>query len=221
MRTESFEINGRKIKIYECEDPCAAAYVIGSGDDSDDIAALLKGTGAALIFIEPHDWNLELSPWEAPKVFRGGDDFGGGAAVFLNELTGTVVPAAEERLAAPSERRIIAGYSLAGLFALWSIYESDMFDAAAAVSASFWFDGFTDFVRSNDFKKAPDSIYLSIGDRERRAGNDRMKKGEACMRELFEYFSGLGINTVMELNRGNHFQDTAKRMAAGITKTLQ
>ena len=48
-----------------------------------------------LVAVGVEDWNATLCPWDAPKVFAKGDDFGHGAAGFLNVLTGSVVPAVE------------------------------------------------------------------------------------------------------------------------------
>ena len=50
--------------------------------------ALLPESKPALICISA-DWNRDLSPWFAPKVFRGGEDFSGGADAFLQNLAKT------------------------------------------------------------------------------------------------------------------------------------
>ena len=47
---------------------------------------------------------------------------------------------------------VIAGYSLAGLFALWAAWNSGYFRRVASVSGSLWYPGFTDYIRNNEPK---------------------------------------------------------------------
>ena len=75
-----------------------------------------------LICVTGIDWNRDLSPWRAEKVFDDGEDFGGGAGVYLKCLKERLVPAAEGELSWPVKCRGIAGYSMAGLFAVYAMY---------------------------------------------------------------------------------------------------
>ena len=47
---------------------------------------LLEGHNLALAAISGVDWNRELSPWKAPKAFRGSEDFGGQASALLDQI---------------------------------------------------------------------------------------------------------------------------------------
>lgn len=62
-------------------------------------------------------------------------------------------------------QRILCGYSLAGLFALWSGFHTQTFSGVCSVSGSLWFDGFSEWMQAHmaDFK--PGAVYLSLGDR--------------------------------------------------------
>ena len=121
----------------------------------------------ALAGLVVEDWNRDLSPWEAPPVF-GKEPFGNGAAATLAYIEGQLVPLALERCGLPSDAPVIlGGYSLAGLFALWSGYRTDAFAAIAAVSPSVWFPGWIGFAESHD--PLAQCIYLSLGDREEKA----------------------------------------------------
>ena len=84
-------------------------------------------------------------------------------------LTGQIVPSVEARLGFSPVSRAIAGYSLAGLFALWAVFQTDVFDRAASVSGSLWYDGFTDYINSSVSPSGLRQIYLSLGDREKNA----------------------------------------------------
>ncbi|MFR4293688.1 MAG: alpha/beta hydrolase-fold protein [Christensenellales bacterium] len=84
-------------------------------------------------------WNVDLSPWDAPPVF-GREAFGHGAADTLAWLRSRLMPEVCAKYAiAPDAPVILGGYSLAGLFSLWSAAQVDDFAAVAAVSPSVWF----------------------------------------------------------------------------------
>ena len=179
------------------------------------IRELLSVPDAALVLIGGTDWDADLSPWPAKGVFPGSSGFSGGAEAHLKSLTELLIPAVERRICPGTPvRRVIAGYSLAGLFALWSSAVSDRFDACAAVSGSFWYDGFADWFR----EKTPQAryFYLSVGDKEKNARNPRMARVEQAGESILEGLSEKGIPAVFEKNPGGHFRDVAERMACGI-----
>ena len=93
----------------------------------------LAGDDFRLIALKVNDWNRDLSPWEAPPVF-GNEAFGGGAEETLSE----VLTETQDK----TKNYFIGGYSLAGLFALWAAYRTDVFRGVAAASPSIWFPGF-------------------------------------------------------------------------------
>ena len=76
-------------------------------------------------------WNVDLSPWDAPPVF-GREAFGHGAADTLDWLRMRLMPEVRAKYAiSPDAPVILGGYSLAGLFSLWSAAQTDAFAAAA------------------------------------------------------------------------------------------
>lgn len=190
----------------------AAHGVIYLLNDSAEIPALPH---AAVVSVEVPDWNRDLSPWTAERVFRKGDDFAGGAKEFLRMLL-DVVPEAEKTLGFVPEFRGIAGYSLAGLFAVWTLYQTDLFDRAASMSGSLWFDGFTEFMEEYSPVKAPETMYLSVGEREKQTKNVRMAQVEACTLRAAEIFRGYGTDVRFEQNPGGHFDGVPGRIERGL-----
>ena len=79
------------------------------------------------IGFQVEDWNKDLAPWESPAVF-GKDDFGDGARDTLDEIL--------KYCNDPGKTYYLGGYSLAGLFALWAAYQTDVFSGIAAASPS-------------------------------------------------------------------------------------
>lgn len=179
---------------------------------------LLEGHGLALAAISGVDWNRELSPWEAPKAFRGGEDFGGQGPALLNTLTQQIIPLTENHLGYTPGFRGIAGYSLAGLFALWAVYQTDLFDRAASISGSLWYDGFLEFMKSSTPKAK--FVYLSLGDKEKQAKNPRLAAVEDCTRQAAELLRAHNIPVAFEMNHGGHFQDIPARIARGASSLM-
>jgi hypothetical protein len=169
--------------------------------------------------IEGNDWNRDLSPWPAKSMFPDESDFEGKASEWLQKLTSEIIPQIEVNL--QITRRIIAGYSLAGLFTLWCTYNTRFFEAAISCSASFWYPDFMDYVKATEFPLKPLAIYLSIGDKESKVKNPIMQQTEPYTRLLNELYKEMGIASIFELNNGNHFMKTDWRVAKGIQWTLR
>ena len=114
----------------------------------------------------------------------------------------------------------IAGYSLAGLFALYALYRCDAFDRAASMSGSLWFPGFADFAASHEMKKRPEKLYLSLGDKEAKTRNEYMKTVQEKTEAVVRLYEEAGLAVEWEMNPGNHFRDAEVRTAKGIRAIL-
>ncbi len=170
----------------------------------------LTSVGFQLIAVEVEDWNRELSPWEAPAVF-GNEGFGSGAADTLTEIL--------KLCSDKSKTYYIGGYSLAGLFALWAAFQTDVFSGVAAASPSVWFPDFVGYMKENKIKC--DTVYLSLGDKEEKTKNAVMSKVGDCIREGYEWLTGQGIHCVLEWNKGGHFKEPALRTAKGFAWVMR
>lgn len=198
--------------------PNAPIVLIQMVDDHDlagmesEVAELRRLTDLdfCLMAIKVHHWNDDLSPWSAPAVF-GKEGFGGGAANTLAEVL--------EHCANRDKTYIIGGYSLAGLFALWATYQTDVFSAVAAASPSVWFPGFLDYMRSQSPRAA--SVYLSLGDKEERTRNPVMATVGEKIREACDLLQAQGVNAILEWNPGNHFRDADLRTARAFAWAMK
>ena len=159
-------------------------------------------------------WNDELSPWSADAVFKN-QPFAGGAESTLNFVTDIFIPELISRYSLPSDIKIvIGGYSLAGLFALWASYVTDIFHAVVAVSPSVWFPDWIDFASQKQSQAK--WVYLSLGDREEKTNNQVMARVGENIRRQKEIFDAQGTESVLEWNEGNHFRNVEKRVARGM-----
>lgn len=174
----------------------------------DEVKAIKDSTGVdfKLVTLEVSSWNHDLSPWRAPAVF-GKEDFGDGAEATLEEV---------KRICSdPGKTYIIGGYSLAGLFALWAAYRTDIFKGVAAASPSMWFPGFVDYMKDNEIKT--DKVYLSLGDKEAKARNPVMATVADKITEAHELLQARGAECTLEWNPGNHFRDAGIRTAKAFS----
>lgn len=189
---------------------------------NDTFEELRKLTTAdiSLAAVRITKWNRDMSPWEAAPVFKNDDPFTGGADAYLDKLTGEILPAVVNELGSKPAYTALAGYSLAGLFAVYAMYRTSAFSRIVSASGSMWFPGFVEFAKSHELASRPEKLYLSLGDKESKTRNKIMEPVERNTAELHECYRSLGIDTVFELNPGNHFQNPADRLAKGIAWVL-
>lgn len=205
---ELIEYGNRKARIVLLQP-------VGEHDEGSvekELAGIRENTSEdfRLIALRVSDWNKDLSPWEAPAVF-GKEGFGGCAAETLATITG---------ICGESEvKYCIGGYSLAGLFALWAAYRSNLFSGVAAASPSMWFPGFTELMREQKVKCR--NIYLSLGDREEKTRNPVMAEVGNRIREAQEILKEQNVKCILEWNEGNHFKDADLRTARAFSWVIK
>lgn len=187
----------------------------GEGKEVFEKCAEIGCDNFALAAIGNLNWNHDLSPWPAPTI--GNNKYGfGGADGYIKKLTNEIMPGIRAELGFEPEFSAIAGYSLAGLFALYAAYKTDIFSRVASVSGSLWFPGFTGFAEANNFAKTSDLIYLSLGDAEAKTRDKNLAPVRKNTEKLAEIYKSQNIPTIFELNPGNHFTETILRTAKGI-----
>ena len=222
MKKEQFITAGRSCIAYCYEKP---HFLLIQPVGDNDLASLDEEVHIieanvdktfALIAFKVNSWNEELSPWDAPAVF-GKEGFGHGAKDTLTFVTDFLIPEAKARLEIDEDIPIIiGGYSLAALFALWSVYQTSCFSAVAAASPSVWFPVWNDYAMSLDIRC--DCVYLSLGDKEEKAKNKVMAEVGNCMREYYDFLKNISKvkGCILEWNEGNHFRDVSVRTAKGF-----
>lgn len=187
--------------------------------EGERVLQILKDDGCppfTLVSVSNLNWNHDMSPWEIPPVFKNAEPCTGGADDYLRLFIDRIVPEAEKARKGDVLWRGIAGYSLAGLFALYSLYRTDLFSRAASMSGSLWYPGFIEYISSHTMKSIPDYLYFSLGSREAKTRSPYMKTVQENTEKIEKYYRGKGIGTVFQLNPGNHYKDAEKRTAAGI-----
>lgn len=219
------KIDGKTVTVYPASAPGKPIVYLNTFDnEGEKVLRILREQNCSdftLVTVSGLDWNHELSPWKAPAIFFGDKDFKGEAARFLKVLTEKIIPQVEAEIADSIPWRGIAGYSLAGLFAIFSLYKTNLFSRAASMSGSFWFPNFKEYALSHELQRLPECVYFSLGDKENKTKNLYLKMVQNNTEEIAAFFQSRGIDTVFELNPGNHYKDTSARSAVGIRWILE
>lgn len=228
---KELKIDNKNIKIFYNNSNLKELPVVilnTYGDEGQSIfnkCTYLKCKDFILVAISNLNWNDDMTPWFAQKLNKRDVDCLGKADDYIKLLTNKIIPQVEKyiinNLKIKIEYFAIAGYSLGGLFSVYSAYKTDLFTKIASVSGSFWFPKFVDFVKTNDMLSNIRKIYFSLGDKESKVKNKILATVETNTIELDKIFNNKGIKTIYEVNEGNHFKDAILRMAKGIKWILE
>lgn len=163
---QSFSLGQNQISILPGRRPDAPViYLPSVKDEGACISRYLLEYGCpdlTLVSISDLSWNHDMAPWDCPSVFPKGDPFTGGADAYIHQLTEQILPEAERRIGSEPVWRGIAGYSLAGLFAIYTLYHTDLFSRAASMSGSLWFPGFSEYMESHSLPPSGFIIELMV-----------------------------------------------------------
>lgn len=166
------------------------------------------------VFID--NWDRELTPWAIEEEVLKGRQFTGEGKKTLAQLETEVIPALFQRYPSHGDLFLI-GYSLAGLFALWSAYESSLFAGVACCSGSLWYPGWTEYASSHHMMRKT-HVFLSLGDKEERTKHPDMQKiGEAMRLEHSLLLQDpLVPRCELSYSPGGHFTEVPSRIVKAM-----
>lgn len=215
-----FQIEDKKITVYPCMiSDRPVIYLNTFGTEGDQVYQILQENGIlnfTFVTVTGLLWEQDMTPWVIPSISKNSPPCTGGADHYLQLFTEEIVQKAEEKVELPISFRGLAGYSLSGLFAVYSLYQTEIFSRIASISGSLWFPDFKEYVFSHEMKICPDYIYFSLGNRESKTRNPYLKTVKEQTEAICNFYTQKKIDTVFQLNPGNHYSDTAKRTATGI-----
>lgn len=220
-----FRIEGKQATLYCSLQPDKPLILLNnySGDGESVVKEMgeIDAPDCNLLAIGNLMWDHDMTPWYCPPVSENDTPCTGGADEYLKLLLTQILPQARTMIQGEPRFTGIAGYSLAGLFAMYAMYQCDAFDRVASMSGSLWFPEFKDYVMSHDLKKRPEKLYFSLGDKEAKTRNPYLKTVQDNTEQIVSHYEQMGLNVTWELNPGNHFIDAALRSAKGIKAMLE
>ena len=216
----AFIKDSKAVCVFLYTEPGAPIIYLNTfSDEGQKVYGAAQATGCppfTLVAISNLDWNHDMVPWDGPSSFKNAEPCTGGADDYLRLLTEEIIPTAEKGIAGVPCWRGIAGYSLAGLFALYAIYQTDLFSHVGSMSGSLWYSGMKEYIFSHEPKRRPDCIYFSLGDKESKTRNPVLRSVRQNTEEIQAFYQAKGIDTVFQLNPGNHYDHAVERTAAGL-----
>lgn len=220
----TFITNDKTVTVFSCsESESPIIYLNTFSGEGQEVFEAVQATGCptfTLVAISDLDWNHDMVPWDSPPAFKNSTPCTGGANDYLRLLIEEIIPTAEKKITGVPSWRGIAGYSLAGLFALYAIYQTDLFSRVGSMSGSLWFPSMKEYIFSHEPKQWPDRMYFSLGDKESKTRNLILRSVRQNTEEIQSFFQDKGIDTVFQLSPGNHYNHAVERTAAGIAWLL-
>ena len=220
----SFTIENRTVTVFPAAGPDRPVIYLNTfGQEGEQVLQnlqTLECPDLTLVAVSDLEWNHDMSPWAVSPLSEKDTPFTGGADDYLRLLTGKIIPEAERSVNGTPAWRGIAGYSLAGLFAIYAICRTNLFSRAASISGSLWFPDIKEYLFTHELNGKTDHLYFSLGDREHHTRNKVLKRVRQNTEEIFEYYKSRGIDTVFRLNPGNHFKNAVERSGDGIAWLL-
>lgn len=225
MKKLNLKIEGKECILYMKENENTEYVLIQPVDEHDidvldnEVRYISENTSKnfSLAAFKIDDWNSELTSWEMP-LLRGKGNFGNEAGKTLEFIKEKLIPSLAEFINIQDEnvKYILGGYSLAGLFSLWSGYQTDIFAGIAGVSPSVWYKNWMKFVKNNEILAK--NVYLSLGDLEEKTKHQILSKIGDNIREYIEILKNSENveKCILDWNEGNHFRDSDIRMGKGF-----
>lgn len=216
----TFTTDNKTISIFPCsESESPVIYLNTFLDEGQKVYVAAQAAGCppfTLVAISDLEWNHDMVPWDGPSAFKNAEPCTGGADDYLRLLTEEIIPTAEKGIAGVPCWRGIAGYSLAGLFALYAIYQTDLFSRVGSISGSLWFPGMKEYIFSHEPTCWPGCMYFSLGDKESKTRNQVLRNVRQNTDEIHAFYRGKGIDTTFQLNPGNHYNQAVERTVDGL-----
>lgn len=121
-----------------------------------------------VVAIEPHDRRHDYTPWPAKGLMPGMPDFEGNGLQYLTAVAEHIKPFVDLACATlpEAEHTGIAGCSFGGLISVYALYHfPNVFGKYILLSASFWYEGFTAYMRERKIASDP-QVYMYVGELE-------------------------------------------------------
>lgn len=180
---------------------------------SDGLKSLSEQYGVSIAVIDAVNWNNDLTPWPAEGVFKKAKPFGGKASSFLERLTSEIIPKIEEEWGIKDAERTLVGVSLSGLFAVWSVFNTDAFINIISLSGSLWYDGFTEWMKGRTTSPKLKKACMLLGEKEKNSKEKRMASVEEQTKVAAEILKeGSKADVTFELVEGTHFSPMLPRL---------
>lgn len=185
-------------------------YIIAGEKATEELSLHFPDT--TFVLLEISDWDRFLSPWKMENPFQRREAFRGEGDVTLSELL-SLIPEVEKNRKYRS--RSLVGYSMGGLFSLYSSTRTDLFPLIATVSGSLWFEGLKDYLSQN--RANAERIYLTLGKKEKKSSSPIISTVEEKTKEIFSLLSSPSCIVGYREEEGGHFNNEGHRLINAVS----
>ncbi|MDO4203945.1 MAG: hypothetical protein Q4D07_05600 [Selenomonadaceae bacterium] len=190
-------------------------------ESGDGVAALLDNLPLNVAVVDPGVWEDALTPWPEPGLSSKGPQFGGKGRDLIRAYWKKIIPKAEQMVVIKPCCRIISGYSLAGLWGVYAGWESGLFERVAVASASLWYEGFLDYLKTKEPASSLRRIHMALGRKEAKARNPRLARIGEATAEARTLMQQKGVTSNLVMTEGGHFTNAASRLADTIRAVVR
>lgn len=180
--------------------PCPEGLPAVFLNDGELLAHLpLCAERAVLFGVVPNDRLREYTPWAEKAIRPGAPDFGGGLAQYHQQLLTEILPPLEREYRLDSTRLAYGGFSLGGLAAAMSLWETDRFRFVFSLCGSFWYPGVLDFIEGHPPLNRRARVLLLNGTQEGKDHNNLLHSAAPCARQAHRLLaSQVNVTSVMD-----------------------
>lgn len=141
-----------------------------------------------LVGVPPLNRLSQYTPWPAKALHERFADFGGKGEEYLDYLEKVLIPSVNKELFGnvPPAKTALLGHSLGGLFGIYTLYKTDVFDHVVSISGSFWYPEWAEFVKKNAPVNKNVSVFLSSGEDEGKDAHDIKRNAAQATKETYE-----------------------------------
>lgn len=207
-------INGYHLYIENKKHDDMILWIMGE-HEKQYFDFMQKQLPCSLVAFQCQNWNHDLSPWQAQAVFKNQDFSGQGKHTF-EIIVKEIVPWLQ--LHFHFQRLYIVGYSLAGLFSLFTMVKSELFAGAGSCSGSLWYDGFETFVYQHPCHAR--RIYMSLGQQEHKTRHPAMSQVKTKTEAIHCFFKNTN-DCCFKYEPGNHFHHPERRLLHAMQWLIQ
>lgn len=165
------------------------------------------------VIIETENRLSDYTPWESPALDSRFEAFGGQADSYLNWILSDLKPYINQNFSTHHDSRHtgLVGYSLGGLFNLYTLCQTTDFDFVGAISPSVWYVGFTEYFSTHLINE---TININITGGEDEGKNKKMpiKDSKQKIIEIQKIIQQMpAIHLQFALDQYGHHQNLERR----------
>lgn len=170
---------------------------------------------AVLIGIVPKDRLSEYTPWPEKALRPGAPDFGGTMTEYHSLLLEQILPALTERYHLDTKRLAYGGFSLGGLAAAMSLWQTDRFCRVFSLCGSFWYPGVPEYLQNHPIVNTGAGVFLLNGSREGEKHGNRLQNAGGYARQVHSLLAGRE-GTVITMDAYAHHDHIEERFAQAM-----